>query len=404
MTHNLPLPDFTHERVEVITGTAERTVHRRRAAFLRPRLRPRRRAPVDLRPLERRARRRPAPLGRDDAEERRGRSRRGRRQGRHPARAGHDTRRRAPPRRLPRPRRCRRVTARAVPHGRGRRLDHRRHADRQRAHGARRRPARCRGRLRRAGRPHEPRRLRVAARDARARHRLSRCRRSPHHDLGPRPGRQPPRRPPLGRGRAARPSRTSTPPSATSRSSSAPQWSEPGTEHLVAADVFVPAGIGGRPDRRRHRRARRQGRVRSGEQPAGRARRRRPARGARHPVRTRLRRQCGRRHLPRPRGEEARHARPRSWIASRPSATPCAASSTRRRTAESPRWRPRRSSPPNASTPAGTAPTPSPDPRAVRLIDTLRLSATAHGTQSRCIAVRHARMEPLRHRRRRAAR
>ena len=66
-------------------------------------------------------------------------------------------------------------------------------------------PARRRRRLGRARRPDEPRRVRVAARDARARRRHDGCRRSPHHDLGSRPGRQPPRGPPRRRGRRCSP-------------------------------------------------------------------------------------------------------------------------------------------------------------------------------------------------------
>ena len=57
--------------------TAQRTVPRGRAALLRTRVRPRRRAAVELPALERRPRRRPAPVSRDDAQERGRRTRAG---------------------------------------------------------------------------------------------------------------------------------------------------------------------------------------------------------------------------------------------------------------------------------------------------------------------------------------
>ena len=136
MSATLPLPDFTHERVEMITG-------RRSGLFIAVALHSSVLGSAlggarlwTLPALERRARRRAAAVGGHDAEERRGGPRRGRRQVRHRASPGHRARRGASARGVPRPRRRRRVAARALPHRGGRRLDDRGHAHRQRAHRA----------------------------------------------------------------------------------------------------------------------------------------------------------------------------------------------------------------------------------------------------------------------------
>ena len=71
-----------------------------------------------------------------------------------------------------------------------------------------------------------------------------RCRRPPDHDLGARPGRQSPGRAALVEGAAL----TVTDVNPAKRDLAldlGAQWCAPGEEHLVPADVFVPAGIGG---------------------------------------------------------------------------------------------------------------------------------------------------------------
>ena len=222
--------------------------------------------------------------------------------------AGHPARRGASACGVPRPRRRRRVDARALPHRGGRRLDDRGHAHGQRAHQPRRRSSRGGRRLGRARGPDQSRRVRVAARDTRAGDRLPRCRRSPHHDLGNGPGRQPPRRAPEHRRRPTHGHRRQ-PRQARPRAPARRRVDRPGRGAPGAGRCVRPCRHRRSPDRRGHRRARCPRGLRPGEQPARRSLRCRAARSARHPVRTRLRRERRRRDLPRPRSQAARQPR-----------------------------------------------------------------------------------------------
>ena len=109
----------------------------------------------------------------------------------------------------------------------------------------RRRPSRGRRRLGRARRPDEPRRVRVAARDARARDRHRRT--SPAAASRSRASARSAAASPCAsrRGRRAHGHRRQPRQARPRARSSAPTGSRPGEEHLVPADVFVPAGIGG---------------------------------------------------------------------------------------------------------------------------------------------------------------